>query len=170
MATVNCNQCQKLLGGLLDATLDAATQAEVRAHVEGCPLCSSCWRDLQQVWEQLNQTQEIKPSTGFVERTVRAALAPEEKTKISLPPWIFWPVPKRSWMMASVGATLLAFALGCWLIHWTTQPPSEFAVGEQREFLSQFPLLANFDLLQDFDVIEHLDTLADSDADSTDAL
>lgn len=157
---MNCPDCQETLEPLLDGELPAAAADAAREHLAGCAECAREWRTLQRLWEALEAANEVAPSTGFVERTVRSALAARDSAP-PLPSWVFWRWSRPRWTLAA--ASLCAVVLAALWLGRTPAPPQNGAweVAVHREFFRDMELIANLDWLADLDVIEKLDTLVE---------
>ncbi len=107
---MNCRDCQPLLSGLLDDELDPTTAAEVREHLDACPVCR---REFEQLLESMRLVRALEPVTAPVALgdRLRKRLLAEVR-----PPWY----RQQSWMLAV--AACLALALVSWPF-WLQPPP-----------------------------------------------
>jgi len=117
---MNCSRARDLIPDLAAGSLDSKLEAEVRAHIQGCPACAEDLQSLTQTLNLLDAMPTPKPSSR-VRQSVYAAIEQEKRAVASSP--VSKPKSARRsllfWILQPVAACAL-IALG-------------FLVGERHE-------------------------------------
>jgi anti-sigma factor RsiW len=65
---MKCHQIENKLSAFQDGELSASENDLVEKHLAGCHACRELHVKLQQVWKNLGEISEIRPTAGFYER------------------------------------------------------------------------------------------------------
>jgi anti-sigma factor RsiW len=68
---MKCHLIENKLSAYQDGELSASEKEQVERHLAGCHACRELYVKLQQVWKNLGEMSEIRPTTGFYERVSR---------------------------------------------------------------------------------------------------
>jgi predicted anti-sigma-YlaC factor YlaD len=139
---MNCQAIREQFDERLDGRLPESEQAVFDAHIASCADCRPEWQAYAGAWEVLERQPGIKPSFGFVERTLRRLDEPPSESRS----W-FWQ-PAVRW------ATLAAAVVMLSVIGW-----GEHERMQQRKHAELYTRVQQEDDLEDFDVIANLDKI-----------
>ena len=137
---MSCKAIKERFDERLDGRLDEAQQAAFDAHVAACADCRLQWRAYAGAWDVIGRPPGIKPSFGFVERTLRRL---NERPAVARS-W-FWQ-PAVRW--ATLGAVVVAVSVLGWV---------EGERMQERRRAELYARVQQADYLEDFDVIANLD-------------
>jgi anti-sigma factor RsiW len=80
---MTCEECSELLGGAVDASLDPAQEAALRAHCGDCDDCRNLLRDLIEIRRVASTLDRHAPSAGLRKR-IDSRLSPRYRFSVPL--------------------------------------------------------------------------------------
>ena len=75
---MKCSEVQKRLSAYQDGELKAGERDKVTTHLMDCSACREQYAELERVWQNLGELQEIHPYPGFYRQVVRKINQPRE--------------------------------------------------------------------------------------------
>jgi predicted anti-sigma-YlaC factor YlaD len=138
---MSCKAILEQFDERLDGRLSESQQALFDEHITACADCRREWQAYAGAWTTLEHHAGIKPSFGFVERTLRRLAEPPAVHK-----W-FWQ-PSFRWV--TLAASVCMLGVSAWVGH-------ERLVAQRRAEI--YAGVRHADYLEDFDVIASLDQL-----------
>ena len=134
---MNCEHAAKLLDAVFDDEVDAASSAEFRAHLQGCPACAARWEERVSLSDMLHAMPRMQAPAPL--RAAVASMASREHTgaavrwPMQVPAWRPWQARRtlqawRTWQtwrgaLTLAGVAALAFALGLGVARRANEPP-----------------------------------------------
>jgi anti-sigma factor RsiW len=153
---MKCYRIKRILPLFLDDRLSEKQSAEVKIHLDKCPLCAKESESLKETWDLLAEWRPIHPAPNFKARFWQrvAEEASQERQPIFVLPRLLSPrlVPT----FATLGIILI---IGIYLMN--------FFAGASVQHLAKLTgnqdiqMLKDLDLTQDFEVIQNINILED---------
>ena len=137
---MSCQTIKEQFDERIDGRLNESERAAFDEHLTACVDCRREWQKYAGAWEVLERRTGIKPSFGFVERTLRRLAEPQ----IAVRAW-FW---RPAFRWAALTATVVVLGMGAWV--------GRERIIEQRR-AEIYARVQQADYLEDFDVIAYLD-------------
>lgn len=107
---MKCHKIETKLSAYQDGELSASEKEQVERHLAGCHACREQHVKLQQVWKNLGEIAEIRPTPGFYERvSQKIDQAPERRVWDSL--WGNWRL--KAYPSPAIVSVLLAIGILC---------------------------------------------------------
>jgi hypothetical protein len=108
-SALQCRRAEEMLSDHFDGVLDAAPEADLRAHLAECDRCRELRDALLEVVEVLRATPEMEPAADLAERAATAALrAGRPRTAFRVPGVTGLP----PWVLATAAVLALALSTG----------------------------------------------------------
>jgi anti-sigma factor RsiW len=86
---MKCHSVQKKLSAYQDRELEPREQEQVRNHLLSCQVCREQYAELEQVWQTLEELQEIRPDPWFYPQVVRKIKESRERGFLPGLQWVF---------------------------------------------------------------------------------
>lgn len=113
-----CDEILELISAALDGELTAEEQAQLDAHLAGCPACSALFDDLRTVHAEMADLPELAAPEGFTARVMDAVAAegkPEQASNVTEFPakrrargiWKRWGAAAAAVAVVALSATTL---------------------------------------------------------------
>lgn len=143
MKTMNCNQLRAQFGERLDGRLAKVPRETFDRHVAVCPACGPEWKAYAAAWQVLTRPEDLAPSFGFVERTLRRL--DEEPA----PARVWYRLPFWRWsLLGAAGAVALTVGVLLWQRHEARRAGELYAAVQATDLVEDFDVIASLDLLE----------------------
>jgi anti-sigma factor RsiW len=154
---MNKNPCdnEALLSALLDGELPAATEADVRRHLEICPRCRQRLEILRQADTAVQGIPPIEPSEDF-ERSFWGRIDELEgqgRRSERLFSRIFGRWPAMAAGLTAAGLLFLLIYTG----READLTPEEVFIAQNMELLQEYDMIEYLDILEQWDVFESME-------------